>query len=181
MNKESIKERLNEHIRFVSEILEELDRPEESRSDFSVSDSFCYYNVSDLCGRTEYEPISKLYIPKATYVQKPKCNKCSDTREIEVEDGFNRHTKLCDCFYSLPEYSVQELNVFNQNALTLVAVPKIPLGAYGIPDSITVMRENVLNSFEESQLALSKELVVYDNKESCEEYCNRRNSSNGST
>lgn len=165
MSIESITNALSQHIDLFTELLDIVQKQSEE-AEYKPSD-FVYLDGA-IGSDKEVVVDMTFYRPSVSFVDSPKCSKCDSDRSIKLPDNFNNRTKVCDCFYKNPVYSVQTVKVVKQGD-----------NWYMDDNGVIYSMSAILDTFEPWQLDKNTDRLVYRNEADCKQYCDRRNDNGG--
>lgn len=165
MSIESIADALSQQIELLTE-LKDIVQKQSEEAEYKPSD-FVYLDGA-IGSDTAVVVNMTFYRPSVSFVDSQKCSKCDSDRSIKLPDNFNNRTKVCDCFYKNPVYSVQTVKVVKQGD-----------NWYMDDNGVIYSMSAILDTFESCQLDKNTDRLVYRNEVDCQQYCDRRNNNGG--
>lgn len=165
MSVESITDALSKQIDLLTE-LKDIVQKQSEEAEYKPSD---YVYIEGAVGHDKEVVVdATFYRPSVSFVDLPKCDKCGNDRSVKLPDNFNNRTKVCDCFYKKPVYSVQTVRVVRQDD-----------SWYMDDNGVIYSMSAILDTFESWQLDKNIDSLVYQNESDCKQYCDRRNDNGG--
>lgn len=169
--KEDILNKLNNEIEYLNKLKSLVEQ--DNKPDFILD----FYEVSNC---EDFETF--LYVPVLRQWQKRGlCEnpKCKGRGYILVGSDTDAHYKMCDCFYSIPEYCVKILPVIG-----IVEADESYYLISGEKETMKIRCKDVLEEFEERHIDMyNPDQMIYkyecECRKACTELTNRLENSDG--